>query len=141
MALARISLEFAGECLVAKQKIKTTARSEASAHAARPSQSSGPRASTTVGAIVILLLYQGYTLSIVGIASPWIAKSSRWMKASSPGFLRGWRYRRSVHSCSRGLADRVGRRLVILGALLLAPIFSAGAAAIPDGQCVRRMRG
>ena len=28
-----------------------------------------------VGAIVILLIYQGYTLSIVGVASPWIAKS------------------------------------------------------------------
>jgi hypothetical protein len=60
--LARISLDFGAVCFVAKQKVKAKAES-------------GPRSSTTVGAIVILLLYQGYTLSIVGIASPWIAKS------------------------------------------------------------------
>ena len=61
---------------MAKQKIKAKAESEASAsHSALASQSGGARSSTTVVAIVILLLYQGYTLSIVGIASPWIAKS------------------------------------------------------------------
>ncbi|HZC45246.1 MAG TPA: MFS transporter, partial [Candidatus Acidoferrum sp.] len=82
----------------------------------------------TVGAIVILLLYQGYTLSIVGIASPWIAKSFAldearlaklfaWMAISAFGSMLLAR-----------LADRVGRRLVILGALILAPLFCAGAA-------------
>ena len=94
-------------------------------------RSRGPSSSTTVGAIVILLLYQGYTLSIVGIASPWIAKSFAldegklarlfaWMAISAFGSLMLAR-----------LADRVGRRLVILGALILAPIFSAGAALAP----------
>jgi MFS family permease len=82
----------------------------------------------TIGAIVILLLYQGYTLSIVGIASPWIAKSFAldearlaklfaWMAISAFGSLLLAR-----------LADRVGRRLVILGSLVLAPLFCAGAA-------------
>jgi MFS family permease len=86
------------------------------------------RSTTTVGAIVILLLYQGYTLSIVGIASPWIAKTFAldegqlaklfaWMAISAFGSLLLAR-----------LADRVGRRLVILGALVLAPLFTAGAA-------------
>src|SRR5712671_1201926 len=28
-----------------------------------------------IGGIVILLIYQGYCLSIVGVASPWIAQS------------------------------------------------------------------
>jgi MFS family permease len=90
---------------------------------------SGPIA--TVGAIVILLLYQGYTLSIVGIASPWIAKSFAldetklaklfaWMSLSAFGSMLLAR-----------LADRVGRRRIILGALLLAPLFTAGAALAP----------
>jgi MFS family permease len=120
---------------VAKQKIKAKAGSEASAsHSALASQSSSSRSSTTVGAIVILLLYQGYTLSIVGIASPWIAKSFAldegklaklfaWMAISAFGSLALAR-----------LADRVGRRLVILGALMLAPIFSAGAALAPTAN-------
>ncbi|MGC2305687.1 MAG: hypothetical protein WA447_20380, partial [Candidatus Binatus sp.] len=111
---------------MAKQKIKAKAGSETSAsHSANASKSSGPRSSTTVGAIVILLLYQGYTLSIVGIASPWIAKSFAldegklaklfaWMAISAFGSLILAR-----------LADRVGRRLVILTALTLAPLFSA----------------
>jgi MFS transporter, AAHS family, benzoate transport protein len=87
-----------------------------------------PRSSTTVGAIVILLLYQGYTLSIVGIASPWIAKTFAldearlaklfaWMAISAFGSLMLAR-----------LADRVGRRQVILLSLILAPLFTAGAA-------------
>ena len=117
---------------MAKQKIKAKAESEASAsHSALASQSGGARSSTTVGAIVILLLYQGYTLSIVGIASPWIAKSFAldegrlarlfaWMAISAFGSLLLAR-----------VADRVGRRPVILGALLLAPLFSAGAALAP----------
>src|SRR5271170_6378191 len=89
---------------------------------------------TTVAAIVILLIYQGYTLSIVGIASPWIARSFAldegklarlfaWMAISAFGSLLLAR-----------LADRVGRRLVILGALLLAPLFSAGAALAPTAN-------
>jgi len=104
---------------VAKQKVKAKAESE------------GPRSSTTVAAIVILLLYQGYTLSIVGIASPWIAKNFAldegklaklfaWMAISAFGSLMLAR-----------LADRVGRRPVILGALILAPIFAGGAALAP----------
>src|SRR5579863_9258920 len=95
---------------------------------ARDSPQTAPRSSTTVGAIVILLLYQGYTLSIVGIASPWIAKTFAldearlaklfaWMAISAFGSLTLAR-----------LADRVGRRQVILGALILAPLFTAGAA-------------
>ena len=120
---------------MAKQKIKAKAGSEASAsHSALASQSGGARSSTTVGAIVILLLYQGYTLSIVGIASPWIAKSFAldegrlarlfaWMAISAFGSLLLAR-----------VADRVGRRPVILGALLLAPLFSAGAALAPTAR-------
>jgi MFS family permease len=92
------------------------------------------RPTSTVAAIVILLLYQGYTLSIVGIASPWIAKTFAldetklarlfaWMAISAFGSLLLAR-----------LADRVGRRLVILGALTLAPVFTACAALAPTAN-------
>jgi MFS family permease len=97
-----------------------------------PTKASTP--TTTVAAIVILLIYQGYTLSIVGIASPWIAKSFAldernlaklfaWMAISAFGSLLLAR-----------LADRVGRRLVIIGALVLAPLFTAGAALAPTAK-------
>jgi MFS transporter, AAHS family, benzoate transport protein len=83
---------------------------------------------TIIAAIVLLLVYQGYSLSIVGVASPWIAKSFSlsqvqlaelfaWMALSAFGAMVLAR-----------LADRVGRRLVILLSLVLAPLFAAGAA-------------
>jgi MFS transporter, AAHS family, benzoate transport protein len=87
---------------------------------------------TIIAAIVILLIYQGYSLSIVGVASPWIAKSFSlnqvelaqlfaWMSLSAFGAMALAR-----------LADRVGRRLVILLSLTLAPVFAAGAALAPS---------
>jgi len=87
---------------------------------------------TIIAAIVILLVYQGYSLSIVGVASPWIAKTFSldqvqlaklfaWMSASAFGALILAR-----------LADRVGRRLIILSSLVLAPLFAIGAALAPN---------
>ncbi|MGH9648493.1 MAG: MFS transporter [Bryobacteraceae bacterium] len=83
---------------------------------------------TIIAAIVILLVYQGYSLSIVGVASPWIAKSFAldqaklaelfaWMSLSAFGALILAR-----------LADRVGRRRIILLSLILAPVCAAAAA-------------
>ena len=74
------------------------------------------------------LIYQGYSLSIVGVASPWIAKSFSlnqaklaelfaWMSLSAFGALILAR-----------LADRVGRRRIILSSLVLAPLCAVGAA-------------
>lgn len=84
-----------------------------------------------ISAIVILLVYQGYTLSVAGVASPWIAKSFdltqpqlarlfAWMSVSAFGSLLLAR-----------LADKVGRRRIIIASLFLTPIFSAGAAISP----------
>jgi len=81
-----------------------------------------------IAAIVILQVYQGYTLSISGIASPWISKSfdldqSRlaqlfaWMSVSAFGSLGLSRW-----------ADRVGRRRIILLSLFLSPLFSLASA-------------
>src|SRR5260370_23156920 len=97
----------------------------------QPAQS---RPLAVVGAIVILLVYQGYTLSIVGVASPWIAKTFNldevklaelfaWMGISALGSLLLAR-----------LADRFGRRLIILGSLVLAPMFTASAALAPNAR-------
>src|SRR5262245_8509135 len=77
-----------------------------------------------ISAIVILLAYQGYTLSISGIASPWISKTFAldqsklaqlfaWMSLSAFGSLALARW-----------ADRVGRRRIILLGLLLSPLLS-----------------
>jgi len=92
------------------------------------------RSTAIVAAIVILLIYQGYSLSVVGAASPWIAKSFSldqvhlaqlfaWMSVSAFGSLILAR-----------LADRFGRRQIILICLSLAPIFSLGAALAPRRQ-------
>ena len=95
---------------------------------ARPRRPACPGAVTIIAAIVILLVYQGYSLSIVGVASPWIAKSFgldeaklaelfAWMSLSAFGALILAR-----------LADRVGRRRIILSSLVLAPLCAGGAA-------------
>jgi MFS family permease len=90
------------------------------------------RASTIIGAIAILLLYQGYSLSIAGVAAPWIAKSFAldeaalarlfaWMSVSAIGGLIMAR-----------MADRIGRRRIILFSLLSTPFCAGGAAISPN---------
>jgi MFS family permease len=84
-----------------------------------------------IAAIVLLLIYQGYTLSVSGIASPWIGKS---FQLSQPALARlfAWMSVSAVGSMLLArLADRVGRRLIILLSLVLAPIFALGAALSP----------
>src|SRR5437588_4165399 len=73
-------------------------------------------------AIVILLIYQGYTLSIVGIASPWIAKSFH-LDQASIARLFAWISLSAVGSImlSRA-ADRVGRRRIMLLGLAATPL-------------------
>lgn len=85
----------------------------------------------TISAIVILLIYQGYTLSIPGIASPWISKTFdlsqaelaklfAWMSLSAFGSLALARW-----------ADRVGRRRIILLGLVLSPLLSLASGVAP----------
>ncbi len=99
----------------------------------RSDEAEGPPAApyAIIAATVILLVYQGYTLSVAGVAAPWIAKSFdltqpqlarlfAWMSVSAIGSLLLAR-----------LADRAGRRRVIVASLFFTPIFSAGAALSP----------
>ncbi|MGH7864264.1 MAG: MFS transporter, partial [Candidatus Binataceae bacterium] len=87
------------------------------------------RARATVRALFVLLLYQGFTMSILGIASPWISRSFAldqsgiarvfaWISISSLGAL----------ALSR-LVDRLGRRRVLLWSLGVMPFCAVGAAA------------
>jgi MFS family permease len=86
------------------------------------------RARRTVVAICGMLYYQGYTMAINGIGAPWIAKSFSlgesgiarlyaWISISALGAL----------ALSR-LADRIGRRRVLLTCMVATPLSALGAA-------------
>ncbi len=86
------------------------------------------RTHAVIAAVVVLLLYQGYSLSIVGVASPWIAKSFS-LDQASLARLFAWMSISAFGSLLLArLADRGGRRRIILLSLLLAPLCAAGAA-------------
>jgi MFS family permease len=105
------------------------------AQGAPPQQGSGAQdangAWTIIAAIVLLLIYQGYTLSVCGIAAPWIARSFH-LSQSALAELFAWMSISAFGSMLLArLADRVGRRVVILLSLILAPLFALGAAVAP----------
>ncbi|MGH7917455.1 MAG: MFS transporter [Candidatus Binataceae bacterium] len=82
----------------------------------------------TVRAVVAMLYYQGYTLAILGIAAPWIAKS---FQLDQAGIARMFAWISINALGALGLshmADRIGRRRVLLWSLVGTPLFSIGAA-------------
>src|SRR5271155_2182619 len=84
-----------------------------------------------IAAIVLLLIYQGYTLSVSGIASPWIAKSFNLTQPQLAGLFAWMSVSAFGSMLLARLADRVGRRRIILTSLVLAPFFALGAALAP----------
>jgi AAHS family 3-hydroxyphenylpropionic acid transporter len=79
-------------------------------------------------AIGLLQIYQGYALSVAGVASPWIAASFH-LDQASLARLFAWMSTSAVGSLLLArMADRIGRRKIILASLTLVPLFSAGAA-------------
>jgi putative MFS transporter len=93
--------------------------------------STGSQGTAIIAAIALLQIYQGYTLSIPGVASPWIAASFH-LDEASLARLFAWMSTSAVGSLVLArMADRVGRRTIILTSLALVPIFSAGAALSP----------
>lgn len=81
-----------------------------------------------IAAIVLLLLYQGYSLSVVGIASPWIAKSFH-LDEAALARLFAWMSLSAFGSMVLArMADRFGRRRIILLSLSGASLCSAAAA-------------
>src|SRR5215472_15089744 len=88
------------------------------------------RGSAITAAIVLLLIYQGYSLSIVGVASPWIAKSFA-LSQVQLAELFAWMSLAAIGTMVLArLADRVGRRRIILASLVFAPLFAIGAAMV-----------
>lgn len=82
----------------------------------------------TVRAVLALLTYQGYAFSILGVAAPFIAKG---FAVDQSGIARMFAWI-SVNAfgalfLSR-MADRIGRRQVLLISLIITPVCSAGAA-------------
>lgn len=91
----------------------------------------GSQGTGTIAAIFLLQIYQGYTLSIAGVASPWIAASFR-LDQASLARLFAWMSTSALGSLMLArMADRVGRRRIILTSLIMVPILSAGAALSP----------
>ncbi|MGH8013546.1 MAG: MFS transporter [Candidatus Binataceae bacterium] len=82
----------------------------------------------TVRAVVAMLYYQGYTLAILGIAAPWIAQSFH-LDQSGIAQMFAWISINALGALGLShLADRVGRRRVLLWSLVGTPLFSIGAA-------------
>jgi MFS family permease len=84
--------------------------------------------STPVWAILLMLAYQNFTVTIIGVAAPWISKSFQlddsgvarmfaWVSLSALGALVLAR-----------MVDRLGRRRMVLWCLAAIPIFSLAAA-------------
>ncbi len=79
-------------------------------------------------AIFGMLAYQGFTMSINGVGAPWIARSFN-LGQSGIATLYAWISVSAIGALilSR-LADRVGRRRVLLGCMAATPLCALGAA-------------
>ena len=90
---------------------------EANAHAA-----------ATVKAVFAILCYQGYAFSILGVGAPFIAKGFG-LDQSGIAEMYAWISLNSLGALilSR-MADRVGRRRILLVCLIITPLCSLGAA-------------
>src|ERR1700746_1145344 len=79
------------------------------------------RPNAIIAGIVLLLIYQGYNLSLAGVAAPWIATTFS-LNQSELARLFAWMSVSAFGSLVLArLADRVGRRRIILLSLTLLP--------------------
>jgi len=87
------------------------------------------RVRSTVWILVAMLAYQGYTASIVAIASPWVAKSFA-LSESALARVFAWLALAALGSMvlSR-MVDRTGRRRVLIWSSIVIPLAALGAAA------------
>ncbi len=96
-----------------------------------PEADAAARSRRVIRCVVALMLYQGFTISILGTGAPWIARSFgldqsgiartfAWVSLSAFGAL----------ALSR-MVDRVGRRRVVLWSMLGTPLSALGAALAP----------
>jgi len=101
---------------------------EAASHAGEPPAYDSTQVGQTLRAMMMVLFYQGYTISINGFASPWIAKS---FGLDQAGIARVFAWigisALGAFALSR-LVDRLGRRRVVLWCLAATPLCTMGAA-------------
>lgn len=82
----------------------------------------------TIRIVLAVLVFQGYADAIPSIASPWIASG---FKLSEPALARvfAWLAFASVGSLFLArMADRIGRRRILICSVALMPLFAFGAA-------------
>lgn len=86
-----------------------------------------PAPGRSIGAILALLWYQGFTMAINGVAAPWIARSFE-LGQSGIASLYAWISLSAIGALllSR-LVDRVGRRRVLVWCINGTPIAALGA--------------
>jgi MFS family permease len=101
-----------------------------------------PTARTRQLLVVIfgMLAYQGFTMSINGVGAPWIARSFN-LEQSGIATLYAWISVSAIGALilSR-LADRVGRRRVLLGCMAATPLCALGAALAISLSCSPLLR-
>lgn len=105
---------------------------EAVAHAGPAASAEGPpaeqRSQRVIRCVTALMLYQGFTIAIMGTGAPWIAKS---FGLDQSGIARGFAWISLSAFGALGLsrmADRVGRRRVVLWSMAGTPLSALGAA-------------
>ncbi len=82
----------------------------------------------TVIAVLAMLAYQGFAISINGLAAPWIGQSFG-LDETGLATLYAWVSMSAIGGLVLArLADRVGRRRVLLWCLIATPLFAFGAA-------------
>jgi MFS family permease len=95
---------------------------------ARMDMNAATRARRTLTACLWVLAYQGFTTTINGVGAPWIVTSFA-LDQSGIAALFAWISLSAIGSLMLSrLADRVGRRRVVLGCLTATPICALGAA-------------
>ncbi len=83
-------------------------------------------------AVAAMLYYQGFTMAINGVAAPWIAQSFH-LTDSGIAALYAWIALSSFGAlCLSRLADRAGRRRVLMGCMSATPLCALGAALARD---------
>ncbi len=86
------------------------------------------RARRAMISIAAMMAYQGFTMAINGVAAPWIARSFGLGESGIAG-LYAWISISAIGALvlSR-LADRIGRRRILLGCMVMTPLCALGAA-------------
>ncbi len=86
------------------------------------------RVRRTIAVICGMLWYQGYTMAINGVGAPWIAKSFN-LGESGIARLFAWISLAALGALALSrLADRIGRRRVLLTCMTATPLAALGAA-------------